>query len=320
MVMKTKRTGAEKSWRVEALVRHLEKPNDHAEFSILRDEVLTLESSELFDAATILHKHAEDRGWPNPFWACVYELRRRESEKVFETALQLCKNRSVRDRQLGCFVLGDDTRPKRRFNREALDQLHLMLKSETNPTVLYAILYGIRGAQDWDNLREIKRIASFRDHKYEKVRMGVIEVLLQRSDRISVTTLIHLTRDESAYIRDWATFGLGFETTGDTSRIRKALVARLSDEDFETRHEAISGLAKRKDPRVREALIEAVNQSDATTSLYISSHIFWALEDFSDKSLLSLLDQKILGAVDEDEASCWLEDAREARNRLASLD
>ncbi|MDH3582492.1 MAG: hypothetical protein OEM91_17945 [Hyphomicrobiales bacterium] len=316
--MKKKRSSAGNSWRVEALARHLQISRDDDEFRILGGELRTLENSDLIDAALRLHNYAEDRGWYNPYWDSVYELRRRESEEVFETALQLCKSRRVRDRQIGCYVLGDGWRPKRRYNRQALNQLHLLLKSETNPTVLYAILYGIQGAQDWDNTREIKRIASFREHKYEKVRMGVIEVLLHRSDQISVDALIHLTHDESDYIRDWATFGLTFESTGDTPRIRNTLFARLSDEDYYTRHEAISGLASRKDPRVRDALIEAVNQINATTSSYISTHVFWAVEDFSDKSLLPLLDQKISEADDEDEASHWLEDAREARNRLAS--
>ncbi|MCZ6838463.1 MAG: HEAT repeat domain-containing protein [Alphaproteobacteria bacterium] len=304
---------------METLVRHIEHPRSKAEFRILIDELRTRDVSELFEAAEILHKHAEDHSSYVPYWDCVYELRKRESEEVFETAIQLCKSRRVRDRQLGSFVLGDDTRPKRRFNREALDQLHLMLKTETNPTVLHAILYGIGGAQDWDNMREIKRIVSLLDHESEKVRLGVIEVLLHRSDRTSIATLIHLSRDKSAHIRDWATFGLGFESSGDTPRIRKALVERLTDEDFDTRRGAISGLAERKEPRVRSALIDALNQIDATASSYEASLVFYAVEDFGDKSLIPLIDHKI-SAVNVNEKGYWLEYARVARDRLAGED
>jgi HEAT repeat protein len=279
----------------------------------LKETLKDRDTREVFEAAKLLHKGATKLKGDYPYWSCVYELRRRKSEEVFEAAMQLCKSRSVRDRQLGCFVLGDDTEPRRRFNREALDQLHLMLKTETNPTVLYAILYGIRGAQDRDNARGVRRIAALRDHDSEKVRYGVIEALIHHDDRTSVATLIHLTRDKSAHIRDWATFGLGSMTELDTPALRNSLTQRLTDEDCNTRCEALVGLARRKDPRVKDAIIRELSLAAPTTLA------FEAAADFEDKSLLPLIDRQIASA-DENTDESWLTHAQQERERLASDD
>jgi HEAT repeat protein len=60
-------------------------------------------------------------------------------------------------------------------------------------------------------------------------------------------------------VRDWATFELGSIVTADTPEIRDALVARLNDTDDMTRHEAIVGLAERKERRMLPALQEALS-------------------------------------------------------------
>ncbi|NKB47797.1 MAG: hypothetical protein GKS02_00385 [Alphaproteobacteria bacterium] len=304
-----KKAGKYKIWKVQALVRHIENSRSNAEFRNLVKELRTREIPELFEAAELLRRYAEDRSSFSPYWDCVYELRKRESQEVFDTSMQLCKSRRVRDRQLGCFILGDDVRPKRQNNRGAVDQLHNMLKTETNPTVLYAILCGLGRAQDPDDTREIKRIASFRAHVSAKVRLGVVHSLFLRSDRTSVTTLIHLSRDKNVDVRDWATFYLGFESSGDTPRIRKALLNRLDDEDCDTRCEALVSLARRKEPLVREAIIRELSLTSPTTMA------FEAAADFEDKSLLPLIDRQIASA-DENTDESWLKEAREAKYRL----
>ena len=66
--------------------------------------------------------------------------------------------------------------------------------------------------------------------------------------------------DDQADVRNWATFGVGHQLDDDGMIIRDALSDRLDDTDYDTRWEAIIGLARRHDPRVlvplRNALIE----------------------------------------------------------------
>jgi|RhiMetdeSRZDD1v2_1073273.scaffolds.fasta_scaffold80101_2 hypothetical protein len=54
--------------------------------------------------------------------------------------------------------------------------------------------------------------------------------------------LIELSRDVEPGARDWATFGLGTYSKIDSPEIRAALLARLADEDDETRGERCSAL------------------------------------------------------------------------------
>lgn len=63
----------------------------------------------------------------------------------------------------------------------------------------------------------------------------------------AVKILAELSRDKVAKVRDWATFSLGAQQSADTPLLRRALRARLLDKDFDTRLEAICGLAIRKD-------------------------------------------------------------------------
>ncbi|MFB2538697.1 MULTISPECIES: HEAT repeat domain-containing protein [unclassified Acinetobacter] len=74
----------------------------------------------------------------------------------------------------------------------------------------------------------------------------------ERDDAIDA--IIGLCQDESAYIRDWATFALGSQITTDNAKIRNALHQQLSDKDTNVRGEALVGLAERGDNSIEDAL------------------------------------------------------------------
>jgi hypothetical protein len=84
-------------------------------------------------------------------------------------------------------------------------------------------------------------------------------VLLQARDidDWNVDTLIEWSSDENSDVRDWATFALAISDQ-DSEAIRNALLARVCDVDFDTRSEAILGLASRRDHRVLPHLVEAL--------------------------------------------------------------
>jgi hypothetical protein len=70
--------------------------------------------------------------------------------------------------------------------------------------------------------------------------------------------LIHLSRDPSAEVRDWACFSLA-SSAEDSPDIRAALWDRIRDRHYDTRIEALRGLALRRDARVRRPLRDAVH-------------------------------------------------------------
>ncbi len=77
-------------------------------------------------------------------------------------------------------------------------------------------------------------------------------------DLDAIAGLIELSCDLDDDTRDWATFGLGSQTSLDTPELRDALAARLTDTDPEIRGEAMIGLARRGDERAHPAIEAAL--------------------------------------------------------------
>jgi len=103
--------------------------------------------------------------------------------------------------------------------------------------------------------RGIPALHALRDHPDEDVRYAVVFGLLGQDDDLAVETLVELSRDSDADVRDWATFGLGTQIERDDAQIREALVGRLDDLDDDRRGEALRGLAARGDARAIPRLL-----------------------------------------------------------------
>jgi RNAse (barnase) inhibitor barstar len=74
----------------------------------------------------------------------------------------------------------------------------------------------------------------------------------------AVTTLMELTADEDADVRDWATFGLVSQLMVDGTEVRQCLLARVDDPDEDTRAEAAAGLARRHTPGIARHIRDAL--------------------------------------------------------------
>jgi HEAT repeat protein len=70
----------------------------------------------------------------------------------------------------------------------------------------------------------------------------------------ALIALVKLTIDEDDDVRDWATLGLAV-TAADSEAIRDALLARVEDDSYSIRIEAIMSLARRQEERVRPHLV-----------------------------------------------------------------
>ena len=88
---------------------------------------------------------------------------------------------------------------------------------------------------------------------------------------------------------------------------------RLNDSDCETRCEAIAGLAKRKDPRAKGALVRELERDD-TISL-----VFEAAAEFGDRTLLPYIQRHLLAAKGEkDVDTYWLRVVQDAEEALSN--
>ncbi len=173
---------------------------------------------------------------------------------VLERAKQLTESICSRERRLGADILGQLGIPERAYPEQCKCLLRGMLTADEIADVLRAVLVAISHQND---IEAIPRVVGFSTHHDSEVRHGVVLALsIHNSHEVpqAIETLIKLSNDSCEHVRDWATFALGTLIEIDAKQICDALADRLSDADFDTRGEALVGLAQRKDVRVIAAL------------------------------------------------------------------
>ena len=180
-------------------------------------------------------------------WDAVCALHFRGTRQVLEKAQELCRSINPVERTLGANILGQLGVPERTFPRECSSTLLGMLDGEEDADVLHAIFVAIGHLGEAD---AIEPACQYKKHPSSEVRHGVVLALTGHDHERAIEALIELSGDEESDVRDWATFALGQQIDLDTPAIRQALAERLNDTDYDTRCEAIMGLAKRKDRRV----------------------------------------------------------------------
>ncbi|MFL5844324.1 MAG: HEAT repeat domain-containing protein [Solirubrobacteraceae bacterium] len=193
----------------------------------------------------------------------------RAHDEVFAGARELVLSPDPDQREVGVDILGsvglertsEDRINLARRSSDLTDSIiELLLKvmrSETVPRVLEALGFAFGHL---DDPRPVDALVAQRRHPDENVRYAVVYGLLMHDVDSAVSALIELSRDPDSHVRDWATFGLGSQIERDTPAVRAALAARLSDEDEDTREEAICGLAARGDDRAVRPMLELLNE------------------------------------------------------------
>jgi HEAT repeat protein len=193
-------------------------------------------------------------------WAAVTELHRRGNPQTFEAAAEWCHSDHPLLRSLGADVLGqlgfDAGHP---FAEASTSQL-LSLLRDLDPGVTSSALVAL------GHLRtgEPEAISELATHASAEVRHAVAFCLGGREEAAARETLIRLSRDVDAEVRNWATFALGTLSEADTSALREALIARLTDRDPDVRGEAMRGLAARQDERVVSAILQELQRPDGS--------------------------------------------------------
>lgn len=193
-------------------------------------------------------------------WHHISELHKRGGDEAFAAAAELLDSSDPDRRAVGADILAQlgaapgvpvEARPLR---GPAVRLLLEQIEKETDAAVLQSIATAFGHLADPSTVPSLYEL---RRHPDEDVRHGVIFGLLGQEDDLAVEALIELSRDPGADNRDWATFGLGMQIERDDAQIRDALIARLDDEDDDTRGEALRGLAVRGDERaIPQLLIE----------------------------------------------------------------
>lgn len=172
-----------------------------------------------------------------------------------------------RRRALGADLVGQATSVDADLGEPAVRLLLPQLEVEQDPGAIESIITALGHVGD---PAAIAAVMARANHVNEDVRFAVaytLPILGLTND--SLATMRELTRDPDSDVRDWATFGLA-QSDSDDAATRQALFARIHDLDDDTRAEAMYGLAKRGDERVRDPLRLELEREDVG-SLFVEA-------------------------------------------------
>ena len=189
-------------------------------------------------------------------WEFITFLHTRGNREVLAAAQRLCISSKAAERELGATLLGQLGLPERTFPEESFQGLAHMIVGETDEDVLHSIAVAFGHLND---RRCVELLLPLKSHPDDLVRWGVVLGLKGHDHPAAIEALTELSRDEDEEVRNWATFGLGSLIDADTPAIRAALWDRIDDDYEEARSEALTGLARRKDPRIAEILLQELS-------------------------------------------------------------
>lgn len=201
----------------------------------------------------------------DPYWQTICALHTHADRATFEAACALCREVRPKARCLGADVLaklGEGATSQHPLPQEAATILLEVLHDEAQPKVLDSLILALG---HFDDARVLVPLTRFKTHPSSHLRWALTQALaaLSKYDEVlAIETLIELSADVKAGVRDWATFALGTQIETDTPAIREALAQRLDDSDDCARNEAIRGLAARHDPRAIEPLLRELESGN----------------------------------------------------------
>lgn len=217
------------------------------------------------------------------YWDYISILRQRTTKEIFEKSVQFAQSKNPKEKIIGIDILAQLGIPPRPFVKQTTMLFFDLLKDEKNPKVLRCLLFAIGHNNENLTNKQIGKLAEFTTTKNPLIKEGLVYSLLMINNSKAIESLITLSSDKLNHIRDWATFGLGTQIDEDNLKIRNALWNRINDKHQETRLEAIYGLAKRKDDRIKPIIVQELLNGEYGIVL------FEAIEEIGDKENLKVL-------------------------------
>lgn len=246
------------------------------------------------------------------YWKNILELRTRPNKKVYNQAYKLALSESEKEKIIGIYVLAQLGLEPRFQQKKTVELYFKLLENERSPKVISAILSSIGHNNKNLDEHQISKIIEFKNHTYSEVRFQLTLALSCLENKKVIKTLIELSEDKYSFIRNWSTFALGSQLELNTVEITQALWNRINDQDQETKLEAITGLANRKDIRVKEIIKKELQSGDFGVLL------FDAIESLNDKDFLPLLNKNLKLAENDDRISeGWISDLKECIKKIS---
>jgi len=220
-------------------------------------------------------------------WDNISILRNRPTKVLFQNCVVLSKSTDPRARCIGIDILAQMGLPPRPFLKQTIKLFFGLLKSENDPEVLMSLLYAIGHNNEDFSANQIEKLCSLSSTTNNWIKEGLVFALIGINNEYAIETLIKLSDDKSSHIRNWATFGIGSQIETNNQDITTALWKRVNDKHNETRHEAIVGLARRKDNLINAIILEELKKGEYGTLL------LEAIIETGDVAFLPILNQHL---------------------------
>ena len=228
------------------------------------------------------------------YWDDVSELRKRPNNDVFTKSFELAKSNDDLQKIIGLDIL-QQLGFEPRFNKKETLDLHFeLLEVAQSNRVLVSIFHGIGHNNDELEDWQISKLVEFKNQTNTEVKHALISALSGIENLQAISALIEFTKQKEPSIRNWATFGIGTQIDTDNAEIRNALWNLVGDSDYDTKSEAIVGLAKRNDEKIKKVILAEL-QSDSFGTL-----LFDAILALGDDDYLPILNDKLQQVKNED--------------------
>ncbi|PIT14881.1 hypothetical protein BGI32_06730 [Snodgrassella alvi] len=204
--------------------------------------------------------------------------------RVIKLAQMDCSDGNYKRRALAAFILGQIklSTLEEKVSLEILG--HLALTDKSALVRSYAVSsFGHRCRRNNKNAGLLLELAKNTVlDKSVNVRESTAFALSTFESKASIPLLIKLLNDSHSSVRDWAVFAVHMNGY-DTPEVRNCLVLLLQDGDFDVRFEAMVGLAKLRDKRVTQVLMNELGKEPVYDGLVE------AAGDLGDIALLPVL-------------------------------
>ena len=232
------------------------------------------------------------------YWENIHALRMRPSQLLFEKCKQLINSKEQKNKKAGIDILAQLGASERPFLQETIRIYFDLLESETDSMILGSLLYAIGHNNTQLNQTQISKLCEFYEKNDDVIKNGLIFALGLIDTSSTIDVLVKLSEDQDSANRDWATFYIG-ESNRNNKKIREALWRRVKDRHFNTRLEAIMGLAKRNDERIKDVIKDEIKKGHSTAGL------FDAILALNDVQFLPLLQNELESVRDSNDDSYW---------------
>ncbi len=181
----------------------------------------------------------------------IAALQLRSEPDLLDVAQELMQSQFEIVRNLGvCLIMRQTQTP---FRQNSIELIKNLVSLETSPSVLASICYALKHLQDETRGEVLK---NFVRNESVEVREAVAFSFSGLNNDLSVKSLAILANDDDEEVRDWAVCALTSIEYDLNAESSNSLSTRLNDSSDEIRCNAMYALARRKDNRCRDTIIQ----------------------------------------------------------------